>query len=124
MENDHKQVPQKPTIDFNELFIKALTTILSYCGVPGVVLLMLYFFVINNGTAEQKQEIINSYVLLRNKETHFMVMYWSLLGLLAFIIIQHSYWKGRTRMQKEQIDEQDKTIASLQDKLNIKNNQP
>jgi hypothetical protein len=123
MEKDPKQAPQKPTIDFNELFIKALTTILSYCGVPGVVLLMLYFFVINNGTAEQKQEIINSYILMRNKETHFMVMYWGLLGLLAFIIIQHSYWKGRTRMQKAKIDEQVKTIVILEDKLNNKNKQ-
>ena len=121
MENDQKQAPQKPTIDWNELFIKALTTVLSYCGIPGIVLLMLYFFVINNGTAEQKQEIINSYVLLRNKDTQFLVMYWSLLGLVAFIIIQHSYWKGRTRMQRAQIDEQDEIIVKLHEKLNSKN---
>lgn len=120
MENDHKQAPQKPTIDLNELVIKALTTILSYCGMHGLIILMLYFFVINNGTAEQKQEIINSYVLMRNKDTHFMAMYWSLLVLLAFILKQHLYWKGRIRTQKDKIDEQGKTIETLQDKLNNK----
>jgi hypothetical protein len=72
MENDHKQMPEKPTIDLNEFF--------------------------KNATGKQKQEIINSYPLMKNKDTHFMVMYWSIPGLFAFIIIQHSYWKGKTRM--------------------------
>ncbi|MBL7739118.1 MAG: hypothetical protein JNK14_07855 [Chitinophagaceae bacterium] len=97
--------------------IKSVGTILSYCGIPGLALILLFYFIEKHASSDQKRELIDSFLLLKNKEAYFLVFFYGVITFIAVLLMQHVYWKNKDKLQKKRIEELERTNTKLQDKL-------
>ena len=120
MDNEQEEKPRTFGDYFDgviALLIKCLGIIFSFLGFPGVVVCIIWYFIEQHATLEQKRQIINRYILFEDAKPPFIVHYVSWLFFLVIILIQHKYWKKNHKIQKERIDELNRTNEKLQNRL-------
>lgn len=99
------------------IIVKSVGMILSYCGIPGLALILFFYFIEKHASAAQKSELIDSFLLMKNEKTYFLVFFYTVLAFVGSMLIQHTYWKRKDKLQQQRIGTLEKDNAKLQDKL-------
>ncbi len=89
----------EPILGLFELFSR----IIDRFGWPGLALILGFYFVERNATAEQKTEIINIYILGQGMEHSYVVGVICVVALLIFFA-QDYYWRRKDKILREEID--------------------
>lgn len=97
--------------------VRTAGTILSYCGIPGLALILLFYFIEKHASEEQKRLLIDSFLLMKNQNVYFLVFFYTILVAAGTLCIQHFYWKRKDKLQQSKIQDLEKTNSKLQDKL-------
>ena len=77
--------------------------LLNKFGWPGTTVIFVFWFVVKYATSEQKQEIIDAFVLGKNFPNLYVPI---VIGVLSFAIItaQQFYYNRRTKEMQKEID--------------------
>jgi hypothetical protein len=78
-------------------FLQVLTVTIDTIGWPGTVLLLLFFILEYNGTAEQKHQFIDMYILGKGMSPQSLFVIPCIL-FLVIIAAQNFYWRKRIRI--------------------------
>lgn len=79
------------------------TKVVDKVGLPGTFILLAYLFVERNASAEQKEAIINMYVLGEELGSPFPLVAFAVLSAIA-IIGQYLWYRQKLKIKSAEID--------------------
>jgi hypothetical protein len=91
-------------------FIKAIGLIIFFCGVPGICVVLLSYFILSHVSHERKQEVIDAMKLVIENDKASMLLLYLVVGLLAVVFIYNDYWKGREKLLLRRMKEPEKSL--------------
>lgn len=99
-------------------FADLVAKIVDRFGWPGGFIILAFFFVQYNGTAEQKQRIIDKFVLGKELDSVYPLLVVGAVGVLIFLA-QNYYWRKKVgelngeikRLSKWKSEHQQQTIG-------------
>ena len=88
---------------FFQNFFDAFARMVDRVGWAGALIVLIFCFVQYNGTAEQKQKIIDKFVLGSSGELVYPFIGLVLIGVVVFLG-QNYYWRKRVQLLNEEVD--------------------
>ena len=99
-----------------KLLVVSLFEFLGQFGFPGIVLMLVYFFVTNYASAEQKRELIDAYFLFKGENSGiFGTIIFCIFGIVVFVGTRVHY-RRQLRLKDEEIDRIAEEKTKLQQK--------
>lgn len=87
------------------LLVKIFGLVLSFCGVVGFSAIFLFYYIATHVSDEYSNKLYNVFELIKKSQNALLVCIYILIGFLAVILIQYSYWKNREKFLKKRIKE-------------------
>lgn len=91
--------------------------ILSKYGISGVMVLFVVILILGFASNDQKQQIIDTYILFKPPEGDCTVYFKVVLLLIIGIIIEAIFWHRTVNLKKERIEDLTRDKTDLYDKL-------
>src|SRR5882672_8047859 len=88
-------------IDYLRQVLGLISHIIDRFGWPGAVIVFGYLFVEKNGTVQQKQEIIDKFILGKGIDDLYPLIILGVLSMLVMLAQRHYYQQREKILQKE-----------------------
>ena len=119
VQHKHENKPSSsPFRNVLATIIKGGALIIFFCGVPGICVLLLSYFIIKHVSFERKQEIIDAMRLIIENDKASMLFVYMVIGLLALVFIYNGYWKGREKLLIREMKEAEKSAKAKPQSIN------
>jgi hypothetical protein len=94
--------------------IDGFVRLVEHFGWPGALVIIVSYFVQTNATIEQKQAIIDTYILGKGISGNYPLLVMAGLGALL-LLGQHYFWTRRTKVLVDEIERLSKWKSEYQE---------
>ena len=112
MTESKTEVPSKAISPAKKLMadvIKAVGLVIFFCGLPGICVALLTYFIFQHVSYERKQEVIDAMKLIVENDKVSVLFLYLIIGLIGVVFIYKSYWKGREKLLMKRVKEPERS---------------
>lgn len=97
--------------------IRFLAALMKEVGLPGFIVVMVFFVFLVWGSADQKSVFIDRFVLLKNLDQNPFPCVIIIITLLLIMLVTSIYWAKMLNLRKEENNRIGQEKSALQEKL-------
>lgn len=98
-----------------DLWLSLLTSLFKELGLPGFITVIVTFVFLFWGSAEQKREFIDTFILLKNQNPFPCVII--IVSLIAVLLISTFFYRKMLKLRKEENNRIGEEKSKLQSEL-------